>query len=347
MRVVLGVGILFKKFTKLFLQWSTAIVIGFFVVNLLCFVYERPVGWFETPNGPSPAKWNPNSLLVHGTEGYGIIKTDKNGYVNPEGTLGESYVLCMGSSHTQGKELLFDKNYSTLLNEHFSKKEGELAVYNIACDGNFLPSLIKHFPAAVQAFPGASAVTIEISSIDFSPEELEGALNQANYEESVSVESLVQSMGFVEKIKILIKEYFPLVSLIKSKLETSSAGNSDIVSGEYDVERATIALDKALKTIRSQYDGEIIFIYHTQTILMKDGSVTFANEKLWDAFEKICSENNIQILDMRPIFLESYNNEKAVPYGFLNSKPGNGHLNALGHRLIADALIPVVEEVMA
>lgn len=331
---------------KSIFQWTAAIVIGFFIVNLLCFGYERPTGWIETPNGPSPAGWNPNTILVHGTEGFGVIKTDENGYINIPGSLQEKYVLCMGSSHTQAKEMSVDENFTSLISAHFSEGEGSLAAYNIACDGNFLPSLIKHFPAAIQAFPDASVVTIEVSSVDFSADELNGALQQVEYDESQNVKNQIEYIGIKDKLKIFIKEYFPLVSLVKSKLETASANDgANIVNKNND--DAAIALGKALKFMRSEYDGEIIFIYHSQTLIEEDGSISFADDKLFEAFEKACSENNICLLDMRPIFLEHYENEKEIPYGFANTKPGNGHLNKLGHCLIANSLIPYIEEVIA
>ena len=332
------------KIIKTCFQWFIAITLGFCIVNLLCFVYERPVGWIETPNGPSPAGWNPQAILVHGTEGYGINKVDENGYINSEGTLQESHVLCMGSSHTQGKEFSSSVNYPSLINKHFSKDKESLAAYNVACDANFLPSLIKHFPAAVEAFPNASVMTIEISNADVSVEELEHALSQVKYDESQSIKNQVQHAGLKDKLKLWIKEYFPLISLIKSKLETPST--TDTVVEESDTKDATPTLQKALKLIRSQYDGEIIFIYHSQTLIEKDCSVSFAEDKLFNAFEKACVENNIHVLDMRPVFAQYYEEHKEIPYGFANTKPGNGHLNKLGHRLVAETLITYIEEVM-
>ena len=50
---------------------------------------------------------------------------------------------------------------------------------------------------------------------------------------------------------------------------------------------------------------------------------------------------------MRPAFVEYYEHNKEVPYGFSNTKPGNGHLNKLGHRLIAEALIPYIKEALS
>jgi hypothetical protein len=328
------------KKIKVFLQWAVALAVGFCIVNLLCMGYERLVGWIETPNGPSPAHWNPGAILVHGTEGYGITKIDQNGYINPDGTLEDSHILCMGSSHTQGKELPSGKNYTALLNTHFAAGEGSLAAYNIACDGNFLPSLIKHFPAAVEAFPNASAITIEISNTDISVEELEYALEQAAY-----VQDQTAQLGLVSKLKMLIKEYFPLLNLIKSKLET--AASAAPAGAEAVSQDAAALLREALELIRSQYDGEIIFIYHQQTGIAQDGTIVFDEDRLFDVFAQACQDNGIRLLDMRPVFVEYYNLHQELPYGFANTRPGNGHLNKLGHRLIAEALIPYLEEAMA
>lgn len=162
-----------NKFTAV-VHWILALVLAFFLVNGICFFYERPVGWQDTPNGVSPSAWHPGTLLVHGIEGYAITKIDANGYVNPPGVLADSHILMMGSSHTQAKEISMDQKYSVLGNDYFSKGE-ELVAYSIASDGNFLPTVVKHFSNAVRSFPGAKIVTIELDNVDFTAIQLEEA----------------------------------------------------------------------------------------------------------------------------------------------------------------------------
>ena len=82
-----------KNSRKQLLQWIFALVLGFAIVNALCFFYERPAGWLDTPAGAAPAAWQPGALIVHGTEGYGVSRVDENGFLNPEGTLADRYVL--------------------------------------------------------------------------------------------------------------------------------------------------------------------------------------------------------------------------------------------------------------
>ena len=92
-----------RLFLQLF-QWLTALACGYLIVNGLCFFYERPTGWLDTYNGPSMAVRNPGSLLVRGSEGYGIHKIDENGYMRMVRELKGSESLGFGGSKVEGRE---------------------------------------------------------------------------------------------------------------------------------------------------------------------------------------------------------------------------------------------------
>lgn len=86
-----------------------AFILAFFVVNGIMFAYERPVAWIDTPNGASRAVRNPNAMLIHGTEGYSISKIDSYGFTNQNYALADEYILMMGASHSQGKEITISR----------------------------------------------------------------------------------------------------------------------------------------------------------------------------------------------------------------------------------------------
>lgn len=215
-----------QKLIKQIFQWCVALLIGFLIVNALCMVYERPVGWIDTPNGVSRGIRHPGTLMVHGTEGYSISRIDRNGYVNPDKLLDDSYVLVMGASHTQGKEILECKRYSVLLNEALSDDPERLVVYSLAQDGQFLPSHIKYFKAAITAFPESTAIVIEIDSTDYPIIELRDSMDQVVYD-AVDAAMIFEELSIMEKIKVTIKETFPMLSRIKSQIETARAENSN------------------------------------------------------------------------------------------------------------------------
>ena len=321
-----------KNSRKQLLQWIFALVLGFAIVNALCFFYERPAGWLDTPAGAAPAAWQPGALIVHGTEGYGVSRVDENGFLNPEGPLADRYVLMMGSSHTQGKEVYPAQRYSTLVSSYFSGESGTLAAYNIASDGHYLPSQIRHFRAAVAAFPNAGAITMEIGSTDAAAGELQDAQNQVDY--------VPMDFDSARGLKSAVKAGLPLVSLLKKNIQTLRAQAAEEESS-YDYETE---LDAALCLIRAEFDGPIAFVYHPSTEIRPDGSLELVYSDTWDIFCRMCEKNGIDVIDAGPRFARLYETERQLPYGFANTTPGSGHLNALGHRILAEEIISYLEE---
>lgn len=333
-----------KKYrAKQAFQWGLALAAGFLLVNVLCMIYERPAGWLDTEQGAATSVWRPGTLLVHGTEGYGISRVDENGYLNPSGILEDRYVLMMGASHTQGKEIAPEQRYSALVNDYFRSGGEMLAAYNIGCDGHFLPTQIRHFSAAVEAFPGAGAITIEIGSTDFSPEELHSSLDQVRYDPDDTARQFA-SLGTVGKLKLAVKEGLPLLSLVKKNLETLRAGGAAEESGESQWDGYEVELDAALALIRSEFDGPIAFVYHPSVTLLQDGTMQLVYSDTWEIFCGLCEKNGIDVIDTGPRFLACYEAEHRLPYGFANTAPGSGHLNAEGHRIVAEEIISYLEE---
>ena len=319
-------------------QWALALLAGFFIVNALCFAYERQPGWLYTPDGPSASVWRPGAVIVHGTEGYGISKVDENGFLNSDGTLAERYVLMMGASHTQGKEVSPGQRYSTLVNDYFSGGSGFLTAYSIASDGHFLPSQIRHFRAAVEAFPNAGAITIEIGSTDDSPQELHDARKQPVYDPG---NGGFNNLSPVSRLKLAAKEGLPLLSLLKKNVQTLRAQAAEGSEDLYDYETE---LDAALALIRSEFDGPIAFVYHPTTSLASDGTLQLGYSDTWEAFCRLCEKHGIDVIDTGSRFQKLYETEGQLPYGFANTAPGEGHLNALGHRILAEEIIAYLEE---
>ncbi|WP_028241923.1 hypothetical protein [Pseudobutyrivibrio ruminis] len=332
-----------KYLLKQVMQWLVCIIAGFFIANIVCFVYERPVGWHDTPCGATGAVREPGAILIHGTEGYSVTKIDRNGYTNPDKELADNYVLMMGASHTQGKEISTDKKYSVLVDNYLSTDD-KLHTYNISCDGNFLPAQIKHFKAAMQAFPNASIVTIEIPSTDYSVDELENAAEQPEYNCADSSDYF-SNLSYMEKIKNNIKDYVPLISLIKNKMETSKKSqleNKTNTAVDYD-EYARV-INKDLRLIRSEFDKKIVFIYHPDVKLEENGNLTLVYSDTWVMFKDACVANNIDIIDSGNDFCDYFEKNHKVPYGFFNTSLGNGHLNEVGHKIIADEVIEYLED---
>lgn len=333
-----------NKIIKQVVQWLFGLLIGFFIVNIICFGYARQPGWYDTPSGASEAVREPNSIIVHGTEGFSVSRVDENGFPNPKKQLSDDYILMMGASHTFAKHVDPNNKYSVLVNEYLGENDDFLYTYNIACDGSFLPSQIKHFKAALQAFPESQLITIEIMSTDYSIKELEDALNQPDYKEDDSAVHF-SKLSTVGKVKNWVKGNIPMISHIKTNISTIKKAGAEKTEFQVDEKKYDKAINEALSLIRSEYDKPILFIYHPGTIIEEDGNISLKYSKTWDVFKNACSKNGIDYIDSGNDFIEYYNEYKQLPYGFANTTLGSGHLNNVGHRIIADEIIEYLKEI--
>lgn len=326
-------------------EWIVGSFIGFVLVNTICFLYERPVGWYDTINGVSTSVWHPGKVIVHGTEGYGRVTVDENGFLNPSGVLADEYILMLGTSHTQGKEVDREKKYSVLVNDQIGD-DNKLHTYNIAADGNFLPTQIKHFKAVTEEFNDACMITVEIASTDYSVDELEDAIEQVEHDMTDSAVHF-SNMSSLERIRTFIKEYFPLISRIKKQMQTAKSIkqiNSSTDSWAIDSDNYSMVIGKALRLMKSEYDKPLVFIYHPRVDIEKDGTLSLVYSETWEIFKEACINNGIDIIDCGPDFIENYNSKKELPYGFANTTLGSGHLNEVGHQIVANEIIAYWEE---
>ncbi len=330
-----------KIVIKQIAEWLCVALCGFMIINLVCFAYDRKPGWLDTPNGVARAVWEPNSIIVHGKEGFSIVKVDNNGFLNPNKELADHFVLILGASHTQGKEMSPNKKYSVLVNDYLADDD-LLHTYNISSDGNFLPSQIENFKAAMEAFPNAEVVTVEIFGTDFSVEEIKKSLDQHDFNPMDTAEGF-RNMSFAGKIKVLIKDCFPIIPKISDNIKTAKQATQ---KGEpYQVDRDAYAkvINEALELMRSETDKPIVFVYHPSVKINEDATISIEYSKTWDLFEEACEKNGIDVIDSGDDFLAYYAEHQKVPYGFSNTSLCTGHLNEVGHEIIAQEIIDYLE----
>ena len=78
---------------------------------------------------------------------------------------------------------------------------------------------------------------------------------------------------------------------------------------------------------------------------MADGTINCnTDEEYLAIFEQVCSEQGILFVDMTEELLKGYEEDHVLPHGFINTYVGSGHINAYGHRMVADKLLEVIQE---
>ena len=127
--------------------------------------------------------------------------------------------------------------------------------------------------------------------------------------------------------------------IIKGRMLIASRYKRNVESYEYYLRRV-LSLGK-----KKAGNTDIVIFYLARTKLDKNGEIEISEDDGQNAiFKKACKDIGINYLDMAEPFTESYRREHVLPYGFLNSRIGTGHLNIYGHRIIADSLEKILED---
>lgn len=335
-----------KKICREVLQWILAVFIAILVVSTVCYIYFRPTGWLEREHNATSAIWEPSSIIIKGYEGFGITNVDSNGYTNPLVDVSqENLILCMGASYTQGKEVMQDKTYVSLLNSMITGGTNDkLHVYNLSKDAFFYPEIAAGVKAAIDEFPQTSTLILEIGNTDFSNDILEKALSERTYEINECGVNLYNQLSKIGKTIMLGKDFFPIYSVLKNQVSLLRSFDDSLEKQEdkYDVEHNKKLIDETLCQIRNAFDGQIIVLYHPATNLYPDGSMRLEYSNNYEIFSQLCKENNLYLIDLGDDFLDAYENGYYVPYGFNNTTIGQGHFNENGHRIIANRLYSVI-----
>ena len=300
--------------------------------NAFLHLYHDPAAWLRRENGATYAVWNPGARLVMGTEGRGIHRVDSRGYLNPEKPLEKNYVLVVGSSFTQGKEVAAGKRFTDILNEELARSEDALAVYNVSQDGFYLPDILRCFPALRLEFPDAGALVIETGTTAFTEETLRDAMAPRSSGEPAEPPSW---QGLLTDIK----EALPILTLGKAQLTAVLGSENQDPDG---IPACAETLDAALGVLRSEFPGSILILYHPAVEITGAG-MALVEEDTVAAFREACERVGIVFLDTSEAFLRAYEENYTVPCGFFNTVPGTGHLNAQGHRLCAEVLLDALK----
>lgn len=322
---------------------TLAVLIAFILVNGCMFFYERTAGWIDITGGSTDSIWMPRTLIIHNTEGHGIYSADKKGYLNSGELQSSNYILAVGASHTQGKEVSNGFRYTDLLNSYYGFDKKEKKVYNLSQDAYFFPDIIRNFKAILSEFPNSSAIIIELMKTVETPEDLTKALKQRKYDELNNGQRTSENLSRKKKFTIAIKEEIPILSIVKKQVETAFKKEEDVEQDKIDMQKYNNALEKCLRLIRSEYNGKLIIIYHPEISICETG-MEIRNDDTANIFEEQCKKQNIIFLNLGGIFMKHYKSDYSVPYGFMNTMIGSGHLNKTGHKIIADELFNLLKE---
>lgn len=334
-----------KKYgVRQLLGWAAAAVVAVLLCNCALYAYHHPAAWIDRSGSATNAILNPGATTLQGTEGRGRHTVDARGYLNPDLPLGEDYVLVVGSSYVQGKEVKAGERFVDRMNQALAPAGEELAVYSVSQDGFLFPQMVRCFQTLLQEFPDAGTIILEVNANSYLPQDLQKGLDQVAFDPGQTGAAIRANLSVREKIVITIKEWFPILNLGKTQLTAMLSSDSGAAPApEVSALSMEDAIDAAVALLRSQYDGRLILFYHPDVDIQSDGGMTLEEDEKAELYRKACGKYGVEFVDVSGDFLEAYERDYTVPYGFANTTMGSGHLNEAGHRICADALLEALK----
>lgn len=323
----------------------TSSIIAFAILTLFSYFYYNTPPSRANNDGSTDYKWEANRFYSRGTEGFGLGKTNNDGFVNmfDYNDMIDIDILIMGGSYMQAFEVKMSQSTANRLNSLLKDK----TVYNIGIAEHSLLTCANNFRAALNKYHPTKYVIIETSSVSFSDEEIALALQEEipkikSFDYDDRIRDLLRRNPYLRLInyQIILYERFQAKNMAETEAPESFV-ESDTISNENLLNDLLLKMSMSAK----EYGVKIIIAYHPKIDIAWDGAINLdVDQNTIAQFKRLCNNSGILFLDMSDRFKEEYKSAYILPYGFSNSPVGTGHLNKYGHAMLADELCALISE---
>lgn len=114
----------------------------------------------------------------------------------------------------------------------------------------------------------------------------------------------------------------------------------------FDMEYTKRGFTWILKEIKLKTSSQVSVVYIPEVPKIVGGRIVYDPHELdseevsrKDVFRNVCQSEGIGFIDLADSFCDVARKDNVFPRGFRNTRPSEGHLNALGHRLVAEAIV--------
>lgn len=302
----------------------------------------------DNKTGTTDYVWESNQIRTNTSEGFAWLQVDEFGFNNTKENTEKAMsngvdILLMGSSHMEAMQIAKDENVGALLNA----KLPEMNTYNIGMSGHDVYRVFDNVWDAVKVYQPEKYLVMEIDEIKLDITEMQDVINGTAKKIPSYDSGIVYQMQKIPAVKWIYKSIDDWMNQSKVSVENII----DIFAQENNDSDATVykeALSDFLNLCEEackQTGCTPIVFYHQQADIQSDGAVKFkTDEQYLNLFEEVCKQKGIVFVDMSPVFAREYEDNLVLPHGFINSYVGSGHVNADGHRMIADKITEIILE---
>tara|TARA_R110002096_G_scaffold173997_12_gene349649 strand:- start:19430 stop:20617 length:1188 start_codon:yes stop_codon:yes gene_type:complete len=351
-------ALLTQQMYRILLRSAAALIVAAVFWNLVISLTTLRLPKIER-DGPFGPHYQPNSLHVHGSEGFAWIRHDEFGFNNPSGAIAnrgnesERTIVVLGDSFTEALQVPRPLNFCSLLEDQLESS----TVINLGMSGRSMCDALM-FSDSLRERLEPDRVIVQCRIDDW----LEDATNPVKdffITPSDSEFSIVSNDSETQALKLKKDQFISIAPFIGwSYLRIRSLGLSKnsflpgnlkpkkkvAVSKETTV-RPEIApefknlIDWQISELIDRYGNQLLTILYIDEISIPAGlTETPADSPLESYLFAACQEAGIDVLRTREAFLDALRNEHSPPTGFANSVPGRGHLNRIGHQKVSALL---------
>ena len=294
------------------------------------------------------AKYEPSVFYSQGFEGFGWGRTNNDGYINTfdfhDGDLIK--ILVMGSSHMEAAQVGINYSAASVLNSLYGG-----SVYNTGISGHNLLVCARNIHAFVRKYKPKEYIVVEAADLKFPDEEFSSAIKNIDIQERTDLiwkihnilnKSFLAKNSFLRLMHRQINHYIDTMRAKKSNAKASAAQAAGKLNNPELLSRLLISMRDA-----TNYSGaKLIIAYHPSASIQQDGSMTLNEDEAVTAqFKEICEANKIYFVNTGERFLKEYNENFTLPYGFWNTSTGKGHMNIHGHRMFAEEIFKLINNI--
>lgn len=339
-----------KKFAAYLFKCMIAGIISVVLLSLFSLVYYNPPIAIEQPESVTNFRFIPNKSWTFMLEGAGFGKTDSLGYNNAY--YNDSFdpdIVFVGSSHLEALQVPQNANCVYLLNQMFDKdneEDNNFKCINLGVSGHSFEVSASNFKYVADRFPNSKYIILETSNVEFSSDTLDDVI-------AGKFHTPIEKKGFIAETA----QRIPFIRLVYKKFNESAAAKRPAVAPATDnisqkaepdmndyIEKMDIILGEISGICAEKGIEPIILLHETFWEDKNRNIVTEMNKAYKDAFVKCCEDNGVKVIDATTYMISAYKENFEFSYGFSNTKPGEGHLNKTGHRIIAETMYRKINE---
>ena len=314
-------------------------------LSVFCFFYDNAPIVVEQPLEITNYRYRAHTTWFDMTEGFGWGKTNNLGYNDQydfDNCL-DPVIVFLGSSHTEAFQMTQEKTCVSKLQERLfsdDNKNNDFPCLNLGVSGHDFEISASNLEYVAEYFDKAKYVVIEARELLYSPEEFQKILD-GKYHDPLKKDGKISEI--LEKYPVLRNPFLRTLKKQYDRVERIQEASKQLVPPlnvdyiEYKAELAPVL--ETLSSISKEYGFQIIIVYHHQLKIDDEyGLIKTDDSECVQIFSETCKQNGIEFIDISDVYISNYNSNYGVPYGFANTAAGEGHMNALGHSIMAEVL---------